>query len=197
MAFHRYPQVIPRFFNNGGFGPPRNFTSVSSCPWIGHLVSGLQHDTHTPYSDSVSLRLRTLKVLNLASYRNSPARSAKSTRSHFNVLPPVVNIGFQVLFHSPPGVLFTFPSRYFSTIGHQGVFSLGRWASLLHTGFHVSRATPDSDQLSIAFVYRTVTLFGLPFQTVLLAISSLMSVLYPALNKFKTVWALSRSLAAT
>ncbi len=61
----------------------------------------------------------------------------------------------------------------------------------------MSRATPDSDQLSIAFVYRTVTLFGLPFQTVLLAILSLMSVLYPALNKFKTVWALSRSLAAT
>ena len=28
------------------------------------------------------------------------------------VLPPVVNTGFQVLFHSPPGVLFTFPSRY-------------------------------------------------------------------------------------
>ena len=29
-------------------------------------------------------------------------------------LPPVVDTGFQVLFHSPPGVLFTFPSRYCS-----------------------------------------------------------------------------------
>ena len=29
-------------------------------------------------------------------------------------LPLLVNIGFQVLFHSPPGVLFTFPSRYYS-----------------------------------------------------------------------------------
>ena len=28
------------------------------------------------------------------------------------VLPQLVNTGFQVLFHSPPGVLFTFPSRY-------------------------------------------------------------------------------------
>jgi hypothetical protein len=45
LAFHRYPQLIPHFFNSGGFGPPRNFTSASSCPWIGHLVSGLQHDT--------------------------------------------------------------------------------------------------------------------------------------------------------
>ena len=26
----------------------------------------------------------------------------------------LVNTGFQVLFHSPPGVLFTFPSRYYA-----------------------------------------------------------------------------------
>ena len=30
------------------------------------------------------------------------------------VLPMLVNIGFQDLFHSPSGVLFTFPSRYYS-----------------------------------------------------------------------------------
>ena len=30
------------------------------------------------------------------------------------MLPLLVNIGFQVLFHSPPGVLFTFPSRYYA-----------------------------------------------------------------------------------
>ena len=52
---------------------------------------------------------------------------------------------FQVLFHSPSGVLFTFPSRYFSTIGHQVVFSLGRWSSLLPTRFLVSRGTLDPD----------------------------------------------------
>ena len=28
------------------------------------------------------------------------------------VLPQFVGTGFQVLFHSPPGVLFTFPSQY-------------------------------------------------------------------------------------
>jgi len=32
-------------------------------------------------------------------------------------------------FHSPPGVLFTFPSRYYFTIGHSGIFSLTRWSS--------------------------------------------------------------------
>ena len=32
----------------------------------------------------------------------------------FNVLPQLVDTGFQVLFHSPPGVLFTFPSQYYA-----------------------------------------------------------------------------------
>ena len=47
-------------------------------------------------------------------------------------------------FHSPPGVLFTFPSRYCFTIGHSGIFSLTRWSSQIHTEFHVLHATWDS-----------------------------------------------------
>ena len=34
-------------------------------------------------------------------------------RTH-KVLPQLVNTGFQVLFHSPPGVLFTVPSQYYA-----------------------------------------------------------------------------------
>ncbi len=83
-------------------------------------------------------------VFNLAIYNNSPDRSTKSTISHLNVLYLLVNIGFQVLFHSPPGVLFTFPSRYCFTIGHQVVFSLMGWSPLLHTRFHVPRTIPDT-----------------------------------------------------
>ena len=83
-------------------------------------------------------------VLNLAIYNNSPDRSTKSTISHFNVLYLLVNIGFQVLFHSPPGVLFTFPSRYCFTIGHQVVFSLWGWSPNFHTRFPVSRTTSDT-----------------------------------------------------
>ena len=59
------------------------------------------------------------------------------------VLPLLVSIGFQVLFHSPSGVLFTFPSRYYFSIGHQVVFSLRRWASRFPTGFLVSDGTLD------------------------------------------------------
>ena len=53
-------------------------------------------------------------VLNLASIGNSPDRSTKSTRFCFITVPQLVNTGFQVLFHSPPGVLFTFPSQYYA-----------------------------------------------------------------------------------
>ena len=74
-------------------------------------------------------------VLNLATYNNSPDRSTKSTISHINVLYLLVNTGFQVLFHSPPGVLFTFPSRYCSSIGHQVVFRLGGWAPDFPRGY--------------------------------------------------------------
>ena len=47
-----------------------------------------------------------------------PARATRRTVLQkvrgrtFAVLPQLVNTGFQVLFHSPHGVLFTFPSRY-------------------------------------------------------------------------------------
>ena len=75
----------------------------------------------------------------------------------------LVNIGFQILFHSPPGVLFTFPSRYFSTIGHRGVFSLGGWSLRLPTRFLVSRCTLDSAMWTrTSFTGLSPSLVGLP-----------------------------------
>ena len=56
-------------------------------------------------------------------------------------LRPFVGIWFQVLFHSPLGVLFTFPSRYWFTIGHWYVFSLRRWSSQIPAEFLVFRGT--------------------------------------------------------
>ena len=41
-------------------------------------------------------------------------------------------------------MLFTFPSRYLSTIGLTGVFSLAGRARQIHAGFLVSRATQDT-----------------------------------------------------
>lgn len=58
LEFHRYPHLIPAFFNIHGFGPPVRFTAPSTWTWVGHLVSGLHLHTHSPYSDSLSLRLQ-------------------------------------------------------------------------------------------------------------------------------------------
>ena len=85
-----------------------------------------------------------LQYLKLATYINSPDRSTKSTRSLINELSVLVGTRFQVLFHSPPGVLFTFPSRYSSAIGHVLVFRLGGWSPHIPTGFHVSCGTLDT-----------------------------------------------------
>ena len=38
----------------------------------------------------------------------------KVRRSAYIAVRQLVNTGFQVLFHSPPGVLFTFPSQYYA-----------------------------------------------------------------------------------
>ena len=104
------------------FGPPRRLTAASSCPWIGHPVSGLLYATIRSFKTRFPYGSGALH-LNLAPYSNSPARSTKSTRSLS--LPLLVNIGFQVLFHSPPGVLFTFPSRYYSLSVTKKYLALG------------------------------------------------------------------------
>ena len=66
LAFHPYPHLIHRLFNDGWFGPPRNFTYVSPWTWVDHPVSGLQQQTISPFSDSLSLRLRLLTLTSLA-----------------------------------------------------------------------------------------------------------------------------------
>ena len=102
-------------------------------------------------------------MLNLAAYINSPDRSTKSTTSTVNGLCVLVNTRFQVLFHSPPGVLFTFPSQYCSSIGHRVVFRLGGWSPRLPCGFLVSAGTLDPAVLpSISITRLSLSLVGLP-----------------------------------
>ena len=114
-------------------------TAPSSWPWIDHLVSGLHPATDSPYSDSVSLRLPY--SVKLATECKSLTHYTKGTQSPVSRLLLFVCMRFQDLFHSPPGVLFAFPSRYLFTIGRLRVFSLGGWSPHLQTGFLVSRPT--------------------------------------------------------
>ena len=50
-------------------------------------------------------------------------------------LPQLVNTGFQVLFHSPPGVLFTFPSQYYALSVTKEYLGLRGGPRSFHQGF--------------------------------------------------------------
>ena len=132
----------PPFSTDVWFGPPWSFTSTSTCSWIGHPVSGLRHATFAlfrlAFASAPNLQFLTL-------LHNVTRRSVlqKVRDRALLALSLLVNTGFQVLFHSPPGVLFTFPSQYYFSIGHRVIFRLGGWSPLLPTGFLVSRGTPD------------------------------------------------------
>ena len=91
-------------------------------------------------------------------------QKARDRTERIIVLSRLVDIRFQGLFTPLAGVLFTFPSRYWFTIGHQVVFSLGRWSSRIPTGFHVSRGTQELHGRHAVFAYGAFTLYGWPFQ---------------------------------
>ena len=162
MEFLRYPQVITDYFNRRVFGPPQRFTVASTCSWIGHPVSGLRRNTYRSIQTRFRFGSDTL-YLNLASHRNSPARSTKSTTSHAwgamsackHTVSGSLSLPSRGSFHLSLTVLYS--------IGHMVVFSLRRWSSFLPSGFLVSRRTLDSARLLRIVEYRAVTVFGLPF----------------------------------
>ena len=53
----------------------------------------------------------------------------------YRVLPQLANTGFQVLFHSPPGVLFTFPSQYYALSVTKEYLALRGGPRSFHQGF--------------------------------------------------------------
>ena len=108
----------------------------------------------------------------------------------------LVNIRFQVLFHSPPGVLFTFPSQYCSTIGHWLVFRLGGWSPHILYRFLVSVDTRDTDcRLTVSPTRLSLSLVGFPTPFDY-GLTYVMSVLTPILF-LTSVWPLPISLATT
>ena len=113
LEFLPYPHLITTLFNGCVFGPPMPFTASSTWTWVDHPVSGLLLPTFVRPLKTWFPFGSTPLVLNL------PADAARRTvlqKVHGStfVVPQLVNTGFQVLFHSPPGVLFTFPSQYFA-----------------------------------------------------------------------------------
>ena len=84
-------------------------------------------------------------------------------RSTFR-LPFLVSVWFQILFHPPPGVLFTFPSRYWFTIGHQTYLALGDSTPGFSQGVFASRYLRTEKVGCSVFAYRTIAFFGAAFQ---------------------------------
>ena len=162
LEFLPYPHLIATLFNGCAFGPPFPFTGTSTWTWIGHPVSGLHMLTLRPIKTRSRFGSGAL-LLNLASIRNSPDRSTKSTRLHLNVLPQLVNTGFQVLFHSPPGVLFTFPSQYYALSVTKEYLALEGGPSDFPQGFSCL-AVLWILPLLIVFMYEAFTLSGRSFQ---------------------------------
>ena len=113
LEFLPYPHLMPTLFNGCVFGPPLPLTAASTWTWIDHPVSGLRHATialfRLAFASAPNLQFLTL-------LHNVTRRSVlqKVRDRALLALSLLVNTGFQVLFHSPPGVLFTFPSQYYA-----------------------------------------------------------------------------------
>ena len=75
---------------------------------------------------------------------------------------------FRYYFIGSLTLLFTFPSRYSSTIGHDVCLALPCGQGRFNREFAVSQPTQESPRFGSSFVYRTFTFFGHLFQSVLL-----------------------------
>ena len=128
------------------FGPPQRFTIASTCSWLGHSVSGLRHDTSHPLQIRFRFGFASL-TLNLASHRNSPARSTKSTIPHSYGAVSACKLTVSGSISLPSRGSFHLSLTVLFAIGHMVVFSLLGWSPFLPSGFLVSRRTPDTASL--------------------------------------------------
>ena len=112
------------------------------------------------FPSAPSLKLLTLPV---PATRRTVLQKVRGSPN--NGVPQLVNTGFQVLFHSPPGVLFTFPSQYYALSVTKEYLALEGGPSDFPQGFSCLVVLWIL-LLPIAFVYGAFTLSGLTSQTV-------------------------------
>ena len=180
LEFLPYPHLIATLFNGCAFGPPLPFTAASTWTWIDHPVSGLHILTlallrlgfpTAPHLWCLTLPVCTTRRTVLQKVRGSPN----------NGVPQLVNTGFQVLFHSPPGVLFTFPSQYYALSVTKEYLALEGGPSDFPQGFSCL-AVLWILPLPTVFMYGAFTLSGLPSQAVPLTDRLTYAVLNPSMH---------------
>ena len=135
LEFHPYPHLIRKLFNAHRFGPPRNFTCASTWTWVDHPVSGLRILTIYALFRLGFPSAPHLKCLTLPASATRRTVLQKVRGSSCKDVPQLVNTGFQVLFHSPPGVLFTFPSQYYALSVTKEYLGLRGGPRSFHQGF--------------------------------------------------------------
>ena len=180
MEFLPYPHLIPTLFNGCGFGPPLPLTAASTWTWIDHPVSGLLLLTlallRLGFPTAPHLKCLTLPV---SVTRRTVLQKVRGRT--YKVLPQLVDTGFQVLFHSPPGVLFTFPSQYYALSVTKEYLALEGGPSDFPQGFSCL-AVLWILPLPIAFMYGAFTLSGPPSQAVPLTNQLTYAVLNPSMH---------------
>ena len=104
--------------------------------------------------------------LSLATKRNSPVHSSIGTPSaRLGAFDCLRAHGFRNYFTPLIGVLFTFPSRYWSAIGHFEYLALESGLPSFPRAFAVPRGTQERSPAAASGVgYGTLTPFGGPFQ---------------------------------
>ena len=187
MAFYLYPQLILQFCHTERFGPsPRDYRgfilAMGSSPGFG---SDQRHFSrrigNTPYSDSLSLRLRNLNRLTsdanqlVSSFFNRHAITPWSIEGSnpepkSGIFPMTSNCALTACRHMVSGTI-SLPSRgtfhlSLTVLVHYRlprVFSLGGWAPLLPTGLLVSCSTQGLQPESSPFRLRDYHPLRWPF----------------------------------
>jgi hypothetical protein len=184
------PTSWERFARQHPSGPPPSFRPASPCAGIDRPVSGPMTVTPGPFGTppltprgaagkSVSLRVRA-SALTLATAMDSPARFPRRTAQprypslvlprHHGFLRLGVALSSRAVyphlvsgtFHSPLGVLFSFPSRYLSAIG-LGTY-LGLEVGYSHLPTPVRTWYSGTRTGLPRYAYGAITLYGSVFQ---------------------------------
>ena len=180
LEFLPYPHLIATLFNGCAFGPPLPFTAASSWTWVDHPVSGMRMPTLVQLALGFppAPRFNRLTLPACAARRTVLQKVRGCTHT---VLPQLVDAGFQVLFHSPPGVLFTFPSQYSALSVTSGYSALRGGPRVFPQGFSCPVVLRILQRLR-DFAYGALTLSGRPFQGLLAVPTVALCSPYPAVH---------------